>query len=258
VTRVAGIAVNALIYLFILSPILIIIPVSFSQTQYVVFPPHGLTLRWYYNFFNTPELVRSALLSLRLASLSTLVGSALGIMVSMAVVRHRFPGRELVRAFFMAPLVIPGIVLGIALLIFLSKTILAGHLAALLVAHVVVVLPYVIRTVTASLYGLDPALEQAAMSLGGAPLTVFRTVTLPLLKSGILAGAILAFITSFDELVVSLFLAGPNLTPLSVQIYTYIEYTSDPTIAAISVILVAFTTLVVLLTERITGFGQLV
>ena len=171
-TRAAGIAVNALIYLFILSPILIIIPVSFSQTQYVVFPPHGLTLRWYYNFFNTPELVGSALLSLRLASLSTLVGSTLGIMVSMAVVRHRFPGRELVRAFFMAPLVIPGIVLGIALLIFLSKTVLAGHFAALLVAHVVVVLPYVIRTVTASLYGLDPALEQAAMSLGAAPLTV--------------------------------------------------------------------------------------
>lgn len=257
-TRAAGIAVNTLIYLFILSPILIVVPVSFSQTQYVVFPPHGLSLRWYQNFLNTPELVGSMFLSLRLAALSMLIASVLGIMAAMALTRHRFPGRELVRAFFMAPLVVPGIVLGIALLMFFSKTFLAGRFGSLLAAHVVVVLPYVIRTVTASLYGLDPSLEQAAMSLGAAPLVTFGTVTLPLLKSGIMAGAILAFITSFDELVVSLFLAGPNLTPLPVQIYTYIQYTSDPTIAAISVVLVVFTAAVVMLTERVMGFGQLV
>jgi len=255
--RWLAVTINALIYFYILSPILVIIPVSFSPAQYLVFPPHGLSLRWYQHFFHTPELVGSLVLSLRLAFSAMVIASVLGITVAIALVRYEFPGRELLRTFFMAPLVIPGIVLAIALLIFFSRTFLAGHFGALLIAHVVVVVPYVIRTVSASLYGLDPALEQAAMSLGASPLTVLRTITLPLVKTGILAGAILAFVTSFDELVVSLFLAGPNVTPLPVQIYTYIQYTSDPTIAAISVVLVAFTAVAVLLTERFTGFGQL-
>jgi putative spermidine/putrescine transport system permease protein len=250
-------AVNAAIYLFILSPVLIVIPVSFSRTQYIVFPPTGFTLRWYRNFLATPELVQSLLLSLRLATSATAIASVLGIMVALAVVRYRFRGRDWLRAFFVAPMVIPGLVLGIALLLFFSRTPLAGSFTAMLIAHVVVVLPYVVRTITASLAGLDREVEEAALSLGAPPITTFRTITLPLLKTGIVAAAILAFVTSFDELVVSLFLTGPQVTPLSVQIYTYIEYTSDPTIAAISVVLIVFTAAVVMMTERIAGFGRL-
>jgi putative spermidine/putrescine transport system permease protein len=246
--------VNGVIYCFILAPILIIIPVSFSATQYVVFPPQGFSLEWYHNFFRTPEFVNALLLSLRLACSATAIASVLGVMAALAIVRGEFTGREWLKTFVMAPLIVPGLVLAIALLIFFSKTPLAGSFVAMLIAHVVVVLPYVIRTVIASLYGLDPQLEQAAMSLGGWPVVVFWTITLPLLKTGILAGAVLAFITSFDELIISLFLSGPNLTPLSVQIYNYIEFTSDPTIAAISVILIAFTTVIVLLIERTVGF----
>jgi putative spermidine/putrescine transport system permease protein len=258
VTRWLSCGVNVFVYAFILAPILVIIPVSFSETQYLVFPPQGFSLRWYVNFFKTRELTTALGTTLHLAFWTTLSATVAGTMVAMAIVRYRFRGRETIRTLLMAPIVMPRLVLGIAFLLFFSKTVLSGAFGALLAAHLVIALPYVIRTVGASLLGLDRSLEEAALSLGATPLLTFRTITLPLLKPGILAGAIFAFVTSFDELVVSLFLTGPNLTTLPVQIYNYIEYTSDPTIAAISVVLIVFTSLVVLITERIVGFGQFV
>jgi putative spermidine/putrescine transport system permease protein len=258
VRRAVVIAVNAVVYLFMLAPILVVIPVSFSETPYLVFPPRGFSLRWYANFFATRELADSLWTSLHLAAWTTAICTVLGTMAAVALMRYHYPGREALRTLLMAPLVMPRLVLGIALLMFLAKTFLSGRFGGLLLAHVVVALPYVIRTVGASLVGLDRALEEAAQSLGAPPLLTFRTVTLPLLKPGILAGAIFAFVTSFDELVASLFLTGPRLTTLPVQIYTYIEYTSDPTIAAISVVLIALTTAVVLVTERIVGFSRFV
>ena len=158
----------------------------------------------------------------------------------------------------MAPIVMPRLVLGIAFLMFFSKTVLSGAFGALLAR------PSRDRVPLCHSHRQgEPARTRSHSgrgrpSLGATPLMVFRTITLPLLKPGILAGAIFAFVTSFDELVVSLFLTGPNLTTLPVQIYNYIEYTSDPTIAAISVVLIVFTSLVVLITERIVGFGQFV
>jgi putative spermidine/putrescine transport system permease protein len=249
---------NGLIYLFILSPILVIIPSSFNSTAVLSFWPQGYSLRWYRHFFDTPELVSSLWLSLELALAATAIASALGVLAALAIARHRFPGRDWLAAFFLAPMVVPGLVLGIAFLLFFSKTVLVGSFWALLIAHTVIILPYVIRTVTGTLHGLDSMLEQAAIGLGATPIVAFLTITLPLLRSGIVAGAILAFVTSFDELVVSAFLTGPQLTPLPVQIYTYIEFTSDPTIAAISVVLVSFTAIAVLVTERVVGFGQIV
>ena len=251
-------AFNALVYLFILAPILVVIPVSFSEKEYLVFPPQGFSLRWYVNFFSTRELADSLWLSLHLAGWTTAISTVLGTMVALALVRYRYPGRRLLREFFLTPIVMPRLVLGIAFLMFLSKTIFSGRFGGLLIAHVVVAFPYVIRTVSASLVGFDRALEEAGASLGAAPLTVFRTITLPLLKPGIMAGAIFAYVTSFDELVMTLFLAGPRLTTLPVQIFNYLEYTSDPTIAAISVVLIAITTGAVLITERIVGFSQFV
>jgi putative spermidine/putrescine transport system permease protein len=179
-------------------------------------------------------------------------------MASLALVRYRFRGQEMIKPFFLAPMVIPRVVLGIATLVFLSRTFLIGNFWGLLAAHVVVTLPYVIRTVSATLVGFDMALEQAALSLGARPLKAFTTITLPIIRPGLIAGAIFAFVVSFDELVMTLFLTGPGLTTLPVQIYNYIEYTSDPTIAAISVILIVFTAVVVLITERIVGFSYFV
>ncbi len=249
---------NTLVYLLMLAPILVVVPVSFSEQAYLVFPPRGFSLRWYANFFATRELTDALWLSLHLAAWTTAISTVLGTMAALGLTRYRYPGRRALRELFLTPIVMPRLVLGIAFLMFLSRTVLAGRFGGLLLAHVVVAFPYVIRTVSASLTGLDRALEEAGASLGAAPLTVFRTITLPLLKPGIIAGAIFAYVTSFDELVMTLFLAGPRLTTLPVQIFNYLEYTSDPTIAAISVVLVLITTVAVLVTERIVGFGRFV
>lgn len=248
--------INSLVYLYMLSPILIIIPVSFTTRQYVVFPPTGFTLRWYNNFFSSDELVHSLWVSIRLSVTATIITTVIGTMAAIALTRYRFPGRDGLRTFFMSPIIVPGLVLGIAMLIFFSQTFLRGTFWALLLAHIIVTTPYVVRTVSASLFGMDRMLEQAAQSLGATQLVAFRTVTLPLLKPGIIAASILAFVQSFDELVISLFLTGPRLSTLPVQIFHYLEYNSDPTIAAISVVLVIFSTTVVLLTERYVGFSQ--
>jgi putative spermidine/putrescine transport system permease protein len=173
-------------------------------------------------------------------------------------VRYRLPGRELIRTCLMAPVVLPGVVLGIALLIFLNRTPLALSFGGLFAAHLVVTLPYVIRTVSATLEGLDRRVEEAAASLGAPPIIPVLDRDPAADQAGVIAGAIFAFITSFDELVVSLFLTGPRLSTLPVQIYNYIEFASDPTIAAISVLLIVFTTGVVLLVERVVGFTRFV
>ena len=251
-------ATNALIYLYLLAPILIVVPVSFSAAAFVVFPPRGLSLRWYANFLTSRELTEALWLSIRLAVAVTLAATVIGTLAALALTRYRLPGREAIRTFLMAPIVLPGVVLGIALLIFLNRTPLAQTFGGLFGAHLVVALPYVVRTVAATLEGFDRAVEEAAASLGAPPLAAFWTITLPLIKPGVIAGATFAFITSFDELVVSLFLTGPRLSTLPVQIYNYIEFASDPTIAAISVLLIVFTTAVVLLVERVVGFTRFV
>ena len=233
-------------------------PVSFSAAAFVVFPPRGLSLRWYVNFLTSRELTEALWLSVRLGVAVTLAATVAGTLAALALTRYRLPGREAIRTFLMAPIVLPGIVLGIALLIFLNRTPLAQSFGGLFAAHLVVALPYVVRTVAATLEGFDRIVEEAAASLGAPPLAAFWTVTLPLIKPGVIAGATFAFITSFDELVVSLFLTGPRLSTLPVQIYNYIEFASDPTIAAISVLLIVFTTAVVLLVERVVGFTRFV
>jgi putative spermidine/putrescine transport system permease protein len=250
--------VNGLIFLYLLAPILVVLPVSFSDTAFVVFPPRGFSLRWYANFFASRELTEALALSLRLAATVTVAATVVGTLAALALVRYRVPGREALRTFLLAPIVLPGVVLGIAFLVFFSRTPLAQTFWSLCCAHVVVALPYVVRTVSATLQGLDRALEEAAASLGAAPLVAFWTVTLPVIKPGVIAGATFAFITSFDELVVSLFLTGPRLSTLPVQIYNYIEFTSDPTIAAISTLLVVLTVGGVLLVERLVGFTRFV
>jgi putative spermidine/putrescine transport system permease protein len=251
-------ATNVLIYLYLLAPILIVIPVSFSAAAFVVFPPRGLSLRWYANFLQKQGAHRVPRLEPAAGGRVTLAATVAGTLAALALVRYRVPGREVIRTALMAPIVLPGVVLGIALLIFLNRTPLAQSFGGLFAAHLMVARPYVIRTISATLEGLDRRVEEAAASLGAPPVTFFWTVTLPLIKPGVIAGATFAFITSFDELVVSLFLTGPRLSTLPVQIYNYIEFASDPTIAAISVLLIVFTTGVVLLVERTVGFTRFV
>jgi len=255
VPKCLGMGFQALTYLYLLAPILIVIPVSFSNATYLVFPPRGFSLRWYVNFFSLRELTDALLLSVRLAVAVTGAATVIGTMAAFALVRYHVLFRNSVRTLLMSPMVLPGVVLGIGFLIFFTRTRIIHTFWSLWLAHVIVALPYVVRTVSATLVNFPRVLEEAGASLGASPVAVFRTVTLPIAKPGIMAGAIFAFIVSFDELVISIFLTGPRLSTLPVEIYNYLEFTSDPTLAAISVILILLTVMAVALLERFVGFN---
>ena len=232
-------AVNAVIVLYLLAPIIVVIATAFTTTAYPVFPPQGFTLRWFEKFLATPEFVESMKISAMLATASTCIAAVLGTTSALALARFRIPGKATISALLLSPILFPTIVLGLALLVFSTKLGLSGTFANLVCAHVVLVTPFVIRMVMVSLARFDPAIEEAARNLGAGRWRTFFQITLPLIRPGVLAGSVFAFIISFDELVVTLFLTAPGLQTLPIRIYTYVEYSSDPTISAISTVLIA-------------------
>ncbi len=250
--------VNCFVCVFLLGPIIVVIIASFSDDPYLVFPPSALSLRWYAYFFSRREFTDSLLLSLRLGALATCVSVGVGVMAALELARARFRGAEIARSVFMAPLLVPGIMLGIAMLIYLSNLRMNGTFVGLMFAHVVLQLPFVIRIVSAGLQSIDSAAEDAALSLGASRAWAIVSVTLPMIRGSVFAASIFAFMTSFDEVIVSLFLSGPRITTLPVRIFQYIEYTTDPSIAAISSIIIFLTGGVVVLLDRLTGFTRLI
>ncbi len=249
-------AFNALIYAFLLAPILVVVVVSFGDAAFLEFPPRRLSLRWYRDMTEYPDFVASFWLSLVLAAATTAVSGVVGTLGAFALARHRFLGRALLSGLVMAPVVLPGLVTGIALLQFFNLLRSAPSFWHLLVAHVVVTVPYVVRSVGAVLVGFDRTLEEAARGLGAGPWTSTRLVTLPLVKPGIVAGAIFAFILSFDNVVVSIFLATPRLVPLPIQIYNYVESSARPIIASVSTLQIAAIVGLLLVAERLVGFSR--
>ena len=231
--------VNAFILVYLLAPIIVVIATAFTTTAYPVFPPEGFTLRWFEKFLATPEFVESMKLSALLATASTAIAAVLGTLSALALTRFRIPGKATISALLLSPILFPTIVLGLALLVFSNRIGIAGTFFNLVCAHVVLITPFVIRMVMVSLTHFDPAIEEAARNLGAGRLRTFFLITLPLIRPGVLAGAVFAFILSFDELVVTLFLTAPGLQTLPIRIYTYVEYSSDPTISAISTVLIA-------------------
>lgn len=232
------VAVNLLILLYLVAPVIVVVATAFTTTAYPVFPPQGFTLQWFERFLGMPEFTEAIRRSALLAFSSTLVATALGTFSALSLARYRFRGREAISAFMLSPILFPTIVFGLALLVFYSRVGLSGSFIGLVIAHSVLTTPFVIRLVMASLAEFDPAVEEAARNLGAGWWRTFLQVTLPLIRPGVLAGAVFAFIISFDELVVTLFLAGPDMTTLPVRIYTYVEFSSDPTISAISTMLI--------------------
>lgn len=229
---------NALILLFLLAPIVVVVATAFTTSNYPVFPPEGFTLRWFERFMGMSEFTDAIRLSTALALASTAVSTVLGTFAALALVRWRIPGRAAISALMLSPILFPAIVLGLALLVFYHRIGLSGSFVGLVTAHSLLTTPFVIRLVSASLADFDPAVEEAARNLGAGWWRTFLQVTLPLIRPGVLAGALFAFIISFDELVITLFLAGPGLETLPIRIFTYVEYSSDPTISAISTALI--------------------
>jgi putative spermidine/putrescine transport system permease protein len=246
----------ALVFGFLLLPVAVVVLASFSTTAYLTVPPQGVTLRWYGRVLQSADYLSAIGTSLLLATVATLCALAIGVATSYALVRRVVPGRAAVSAVVMSPLIFPGVVIGVALLQFYAALGVAGSFAGLVVAHVVITVPYVVRTTLASLAGLDAELEDAACTLGANRLTAFCKVTLPLMRPGIAAGALFAFITSFDNVPVSIFLTGVGNTTLPVKIFTAIEFGVDPTVAAVSSLLILSTALALILAERWVGFHR--
>ncbi|MDQ0269815.1 ABC transporter permease [Cytobacillus purgationiresistens] len=246
-----------LIYVFLLAPIIVVLLSSLTTTEYIVFPPEGLTFRWYAELLEHPEFIHSLLLSILVAFLTAIIATAIGTLASLAIVRYEFKGKEAIVQLVGSPLLIPSVVFGVALLQFYSWIGLAASPLALVIGHIILTVPFVVRLVVASLVGFDRSIEQAALNLGAGPFKVFLQITLPIIKSGIIAGAIFAFITSFDDLTVALFIVSTDVVTLPVRIYTYMQYQYDPIITSISSIMILFTIVLMIIIERVLGVGKI-
>lgn len=256
----SGTAVNALsmgVYAFLLAPLVVVVVASFNSADFLSFPPRGFSLRWYRALWESEVWGDSFRLSILLTALVTPLALFMGTLAAYALVRYSFPGKGLIATLVMAPLVMPQIVLGIALLNYFSLLGLVGSMAGLIIGHLVVTLPFTVRLVSISVHHLDPALERAAQNLGATPLQTFWRVTLPLLRPGIVAGAIFAAIISFGELAVTLLIAGARTTTLPLRIFNYTEYNFDPTINAVSTIFVVLALVLIIALDRLIGLVRI-
>jgi len=263
--------VVALVYVFLLTPLLIVVAASFNSAEYLSFPPEGFTLRWYAKFLNSASFMQSLWFSLELALLCTVCSTVLGTSVALYVVRFAGRWRDHLRLFIIMPLLLPEILTAIALLFFyynldaffgaIGLEVLSGAFRntflGLLIGHVLITLPFVFLGISASLYNFDMSLEEAARSLGADRFTTFRRITLPLIKPGIIAGALLAFIISFDLFNMSLLLKGVGVATLPIQLFDYVRWDFDPTAAAVSSVSIAITLIAIVLTERLVGLHSL-
>lgn len=235
---------SVLVSAWLILPTLVVIPMSFSGRRSLAFPPDSWSLQWYRNFFTDEVWMSSLLNSVRIALLVMVVATVLGTLASFALVRTEFKGKVVVSALIMAPLIVPGVVVAIAVFtVFLSWR-MTGTMQGFVLAHSALALPYVIISVSAELRGFDRSLEMASMGLGAGPLATFRQVTLPAILPAVLSGALFAFIASFDEVVVALFVQSPTLRTLPVQMYSSVTTDIDPTIAAASTMTLLLTTVV--------------
>ncbi|MGG5819494.1 ABC transporter permease [Falsiroseomonas sp. HW251] len=232
--------ISALVtFVYLLGPLLVIVAASLSDTGYLAFPPQGLSLRWYRSALADARYVDGFLVSLRLGATVALISLVVGTSAAVALTRFRFPGRALIEAFFLSPLVLPGLVLAVALtLFFASNPILPPGMTRLVAAHLVVGVPLVLRVMLPVLKRVDQSVEEAAQNLGATPLQAFFLVTLPALRPGLFAAAALAFIFSFDEVEMALFVGSVREAPLTVVLYGAAQMAFDPTVAAVSSLLI--------------------
>lgn len=239
--------------LFLLGPLAVVVGVSVSENQFIAFPPEGFTLRWYEKALGTREYVEAFWLSLRLAVVVTVAATLIGGAAAIALSRGR--QASAMETVFLSPLLIPTIIFAIGMLMLWSSTFGPTSFATLWLAHTVVTLPYVIRTTLAVLAEADPFLEEAARTMGAGRLRCLWHVVLPQCRPGLIAGAFFAFNISFDEAVLSLFLRSPGHNTLPVQIYGQLEFSPDPTVAAVSTLMILLTIALIMILDRLLGIN---
>jgi putative spermidine/putrescine transport system permease protein len=248
---------NALFLSFILAPIVIVCLVAFTPEGYLSVPTTRFSLRWFRAIGQNPEFIQAFWRSIWLGALSATFAVAIAAPAALAIARHRFPGREAMTALFMSPLMVPQVVLGIAFLRFFTEIGLGGTFLGLVFSHVIVVMPFALRLILAAAAGMDRSVENAASSLGATDWTTFRRVTLPLIMPGVASGWVLAFINSFDEVTMTVFIASPQTITLPVRLFLYIQDNIDPLVAAVSAALIFVTVAAMIALDWFYGLERL-
>lgn len=257
-SRVWSPLILALVLLFLVGPFVIIVAASLSAGETLAFPPEGLSLRWVWKVFTVESFRVSFAMSLFLAVFGTLAALALGIPAAYALSRYKLPLGEPLRLVMSSPIIVPGIVVGLALMRYLVVPLGFDIVLALFLAHTALLLPYAVRVVSASLNNLRSDIEEAAVMLGASRLRAFFSVVAPNIRNGVLAAFILGFVTSFNQVPVSLFLSGPGVRTLPIDMLGYMETTYDPSIAALSALLAFLSIGIVIVAERLLGFSRYV
>jgi len=242
-----------LILIFLLAPVLVIMPLSFSDSSFLVYPITGWSMKWYHGLFASDDWARAAKNSFIVAPSATVIATTLGTLAAVGLSRTSFPFKGLLMSVLIAPMVVPIVVVGVATYLFFAPIGLADSYIGLIIVHAALGAPFVLTTVLATLAGFNQNLVRASLSLGETPLNTFFRVTLPVIAPGVISGALFAFATSFDEVVVTLFLAGANQVTLPRQMFNGIRENISPTIAAVATLLIVFTTGLLLVLEWIRG-----
>lgn len=235
---------------FLVFPVVLTITVSFNGSMFIEFPPKSFSFAWYANIAKIHKIGEAILMSLWIATLTGVLTVAMSIPAAIALARHNFPGKGMLVAFLLSPVTVPMIAIGIALLQFVVWTGLPFNWTTLLIGHIVLVSAYPVRTIVASLTLSDISLEEAAASLGGGSWTVFRTITLPQLTPGLISGFLFAFLISFDNYPISIFLTRSGLTTMPIEVFNYISQNLDPTPAAFSTLYIIVVSAIIIFVER--------
>lgn len=247
---------SVLIVIFLISPIVVVVASAFTASEFIAFPPKGLSLRWFMAAFENRDLVDALGVSMLLALINAVAASALGAMAAISLAMTKWPGRNAISTFLLSPLMLPAVVLGISLLQFAADARLLGTFTGVLLGHLLITVPYATRLVGVSLSGFNWDLYRAATNLGAHPLRAIWRVVLPGVYSGLAAAATFCLILSFDEVTISLFLTGPRVSTLPVVIFHWIEYSYDPVIAAASAFTVLMAVVAMVIIESTLGIDR--
>lgn len=248
-------AFSSLVVCFLVVPVLLVAGFAINSANYLAFPPSSISLRWFQNFFASQSYMKALVLSLGVAAISVAVAVCLGVTAALAIVRGSIPGSAALTGLFMSPLMLPTILTGLGLFQVYYYLDLGRPLWGLVAGHVVICTPYIIRTTVAMLTNFDRSIEEAALTLGASPTRTFFETTLPLIRPGVIAGAIFAFIISFDQFPLSLFLVAPGNETLPILLFNQLKFEFDPTVAAASTVSIAISVALILIIEWTIGLN---
>ncbi|MBW2058428.1 MAG: ABC transporter permease [Deltaproteobacteria bacterium] len=234
------------VFLLLVAPTFVVVPISFSSSRFLQFPPPGFSTQWYENYFTSRDWMEATWTSLQIASAVCILATVLGTILAVALVKGRFPGKNMIYALAVSPMIIPLIISAVAIYFFYSRLHMVGTKAGVVIAHTILAIPFVLVIVSSALKGFDETLERASLSLGANPLKTFLLVTLPVIRPAVISGALFAFITSFDEVVIVIFIAGTHAVTLPKRMWDGIRLEIDPTIAAVASLLIGLSVLLMI------------